>query len=122
MTVECFPNTSGAGFTLKCAYRLGFLESPKFPQDSLTWEVPLAPEPVAQVLSQLRQTIVPALPDFQTGCDGTVFELGLGGYMGAATFRWWCDPPPGWEAIGTILDRVLEWADVSGHLAKAKRK
>ena len=119
LTVKC--NQSGQDFHLSCIYRLGFIERPGFSTDSVTWKVPLAKEQVESALKQLRQASVPACPDFPGGCDGTIYELGLGGYMGRAVYRWWGSPPPRWEVLGSVVITVLAWADAPAALTKKRR-
>lgn len=91
-----------------CTYEPGCLEAEQYGDKTLNWTVPLTPWLVLQVYHDLRDACIPALPVFYTGHQGIVYEVSLGDYMGAATYRWWGTPPHGWEILGRIHRRIVE--------------
>ncbi len=95
-------------FYAECTYEPGCLEGEQYGDKTLNWTAPLTPQFVLQIHHDLRSTCIPAMPVFYAGHDGIVYEVSLGDYMGAATYRWWETPPHGWEMLGCIHRRIVE--------------
>ena len=120
LKVECVQGADK--FHLKCLSGLGDFEVTEFASRSVRWKVPVTKEQVEGALNQFRQATIPVYPEFPIGCDGTVYELGLGGYMGGTTFQWWSVLPPGWEVLVQVFTTVVAWADADSVLAKKRRR
>lgn len=91
-----------------CTYEPGCLEAQQYGDKTLNWTVPLRAQLVLQVYRDLRDAHIPVLPVFYAGHRGIIYEVSLGDYMGAATYRWWGTPPHGWELLGRIHRRIVE--------------
>lgn len=92
----------------ECTYAPGCLEEAQYGDKTLNWTASLNPQLVAQVHHDLCNACIPAMPVFYAGYDGVVYEVSLGDYMGAATYRWWETPPHGWEILDRIHRRIVE--------------
>ena len=64
---------------------------------------------IISVLQRLKMASIPAVPSFEMGCDGGFTELHVGGYSGKVSYRWWSEPPKGWEELDKIASEVLSW-------------
>jgi hypothetical protein len=74
-----------------------------------------------KILGQLKHMMIPAGPEFEMGCDGGFTELEVGGYSGKACYRWWSDPPHGWEALDRLAQEIIELSGINARLEeKAK--
>jgi hypothetical protein len=70
---------------------------------SLTWRWELAPEEADEILKLLDALENRALPPVTTmGLDGETHELVIPRGLSRVHFRWWCDPPKGWEPLAKI--------------------
>jgi len=56
------------------------------------------------------------------GCDGGFTELQVGGYSGKAHYRWWGEPPVGWEELGIIAEEVLQLSGILSRIEEARQK
>ena len=63
---------------------------------------------VASVRKQLESLTVPVAPKFEIGDDGGFTELIYGGYTGKAAYRWWSEPPRGWEPLDRFARKILD--------------
>ena len=62
------------------------------------------------LLAKLNMLKIPALPDFDHGCDGGYTEIEIGDREGKACYRWWDVPPRGWEELDRIINRFVRMA------------
>jgi len=118
VTIEPCVNESGElrvhimqhrdGYYAECTYEPGCLEEEQYGDKTLNWTVPLTSQLVLQIYHDLRDACIPALPVFYAGHNGIIYEVSLGDYMGAATYRWWGTPPHGWEMLSRIHRRIVE--------------
>lgn len=81
----------------------------------------LPAEHVTEILDQLRHIMIPAAPTFEMGCDGGFTELVVGGYAGKAHYRWWSDPPHGWERLDKLAQKIIALSGINARL-EAMRK
>ena len=68
--------------------------------------MPVSARWVKSLLKRLERTSVPVFPPTKVGADGGYTELEIGGYCGKALYRWWSQPPEGWEALDLIAKEV----------------
>lgn len=66
---------------------------------------------VTQILDQLRELKIPAVPAFEMGLDGGFTELEVGGYSGKAHYRWWSCPPQGWEGLARLAADIFKMSE-----------
>lgn len=66
------------------------------------------------ILEELRQAEIPLFPPGMYGCDGSFFTMTVGDEFGGATYRWWSEPPEGWEILPKIFRKILD--EFSKHL------
>ncbi len=84
---------------LRCRqHRLG--EEDKFWVRSVDWGR------IDSLVRQLAQSPVPAIPEEILVCDGTEYELTIKRGMNSVVYRWWCEPPLGYEPIGHFANRL----------------
>lgn len=64
-------------------------------------ESELAPATAEQALEALRRIKLPLdpAPDPGIGIDGVIYGIRLGHARASWKIEWWCEPPPGWEAL-----------------------
>ena len=67
---------------------------------------------VDDIFSRLKEIQIPAVPDFEMGCDGGFTELCVGDYSGKAHYRWWSVPPMGWEKLDIIAKEIIDLSDM----------
>lgn len=69
---------------------------------------------LAAILARLQDIrILLTPPNAPGGCDGTIFELAVGGFFCNARIGWWCDLPEEWHGLRPVveeLERFFEWA------------
>ncbi len=71
-------------------------------------EVPLAREPVDEILAPAADLKVPARPPLKSvGIDGVTYVPLFGELFLAARFRWWGEPPSGWEGLHGLLQKTV---------------
>jgi hypothetical protein len=46
------------------------------------------------------------LSQHRVGCDGTSFELAVGGFFCNARVGWWCDLPTEWQELGPVVTEL----------------
>ena len=63
---------------------------------------------VCYIFKRLERTSIPVFPPPQMGADGGFTELEIGGYAGKAHYRWWSEPPQGWETLNQIACEIHE--------------
>lgn len=102
----------GDDYSAACTYEPGCLEWEQYGEKTLNWTAPLSAALVVQIQHELCNARIPAMPVFYSGHDGTIYEVGLGDYMGAATYRWWGAPPQGWEVLGLVHRRIVDSIDI----------
>ena len=61
---------------------------------------------VCYIFKRLERTCIPVYPPPRVGADGGFTELEIGGYAGKAHYRWWSDPPQGWENLDQIAHEI----------------
>ncbi len=61
---------------------------------------------VASIMDLLAKVKIVPFPEMNMGCDGDFTTLKLGGYSGAATYRWWSVPPKEWKSLDQIANRI----------------
>ena len=59
------------------------------------------------IMQELWTIRVPAVPEFEMGCDGEFIELWSGDYTGKAHYRWWSATPDGWQPLDALARRIL---------------
>ena len=69
-----------------------------------------------ELLNDLKNADIPLLPEEIYGCDGEFFTMTVGSDFGGATYKWWSDPPKGWESLPKITSRMID--EFSKHLPK----
>lgn len=56
------------------------------------------------ILDRFKAVRIPlTLANERAGCDGTSFELSVGGFFCNARIGWWCDLPEEWQEIRPIV-------------------
>lgn len=60
---------------------------------------------VASIMASLAKVKIVPFPEMIRGCDGDFTTLKLGGYSGAATYRWWSAPKE-WKSLEQIANRI----------------
>ena len=103
---------NGNDYYAACSYEPGCQEWDQYGEKTVTWTSAVAAGLVSQVCDALRNTAIPALPVFYAGHDGLVYEVSLGDYMGAATYRWWGTPPQGWEMLGRVHRNIVDSIEI----------
>lgn len=68
------------------------------------------------LLATLRKTTIPLHPEDVLGCDGTFYSLELGNSYGGATYRWWSNPPKGWDVLPEVAHEIIH--KFSGKMGK----
>ncbi len=110
--LRCDLFKDGEQFVLRCIYRYGDCKFPKPAKPVVRWKVKLDPQQVNPLLDRLRKAKIPAMPQFEYGCDGEIAELSLGDYMGSASYRWWSIAPKGWEELEEVHYELMKLADL----------
>lgn len=67
---------------------------------------------VESLLAELRKSQIPAVPKFETGCDGSYTEIEIGDYEGKVLYRWWSEPPKGWEELDSLTEQFIEMSGI----------
>jgi hypothetical protein len=67
---------------------------------------------IDKIIATLSTINVPAFPKHQMGCDGGFTELEIGDYSGRSLFRWWSDPPDGWEELDEITKKIISYCNI----------
>jgi hypothetical protein len=78
-------------------------------------------ERLSELLAVLSQETIPPVPEFRMGCDGFHRELAFGGYAGGVKYRWWVEPPVGWEKLGELAREAHRLANLNGALKRSKK-
>lgn len=81
----------------------------------------LSYEYATDILARLQDIVMPAVPNFEMGPDGGFTELTVGGYDGKAHYRWWSDPPEGWEPLDRLAKEVLKLSGIDERLDEIRR-
>ena len=63
---------------------------------------------VCSLFERLENASIPAFPEPRRGADGGFTDLEIGGYSGKAHYRWWSEPPQGWEVLDQIASEIRE--------------
>ena len=66
------------------------------------------------VLTELKNADIPLLPPEERGFDGEFYTMTVGSDFGGATYKWWSDPPEGWEVLPRVTRRMID--EFSKHL------
>lgn len=61
---------------------------------------------VQDIMASLSSIVIPAFPIPRRGNDGGLTTLELNGFLQSASFRWWTIPPPGWEPLDQIANKI----------------
>lgn len=67
---------------------------------------------VESLLAELQKLQIPAVPKFKMGCDGGFTEIEIGDYEGKALYRWWSEPPKGWEELDSLTEQFIEMSGI----------
>lgn len=51
--------------------------------------------------------VLPAPQQSLIGCDGTTFEVTLGGRFRELSVRWWVRPPDAWAAVARFAESLV---------------
>ena len=70
--------------------------------------VKVTPEWAKGILDELRKANIPLLPSGVYGCDGGFSAMTVGDEFGGATYRWWSEPPEGWEILPKMTRKILD--------------
>ncbi len=65
---------------------------------------------VDKILLSLSNLKIPVNPKHIIGLDGGFTELEIGSYSGLSKFRWWSEPPSGWEKLDKIAQDIIKFA------------
>ena len=77
-------------------------------KQSMKDSVPVTPEWANGILEELRKADIPLFPPGRYGCDGSFFTMTVGDGFGGATYRWWSEPPEGWEILPKVAREILD--------------
>jgi hypothetical protein len=70
---------------------------------------PLETEWVKTAKAALQSLVIPAMVEPKVfGCDGTSYEVAFDAGFAQARYRWWEEPPAGWQALNLWLHQTLE--------------
>jgi len=56
---------------------------------------------------QLEGLRIPAAPENAMRLDGQTFELTIERGFNAVEYKWWPEPPKGWEPLGDLVNVML---------------
>lgn len=95
---------------------------------TVTWFADLSSAENAKLLTLVEAVSAPALVNLIPGADGTWYDLTIERMAGRFHFRWWVQPPVGWESAGALVDYLIELsqstfatsAQLGGALAQTK--
>ena len=74
---------------------------------SVTWSTELSAAENARLLTLLAAVSVPIMAHSLPGTDGTWYDLVVEQMAGRFHFRWWVQPPAGWESVGAVVAYLL---------------
>jgi len=78
--------------------------------DCGAWDLPLAPDLVAPILSELERIQLPPVSQATCGLDGTTYGLSVTSGSKEWSVRWWESLPDGWKLLAPLLNRLLSLA------------
>lgn len=81
--------------------------------NSICWRREIPPHEAKEIMDILEHQVVSIAPEEISGLDGTTYELLIERGPNKVQFRWWCDPPRGWQALGEVSERILNVADAA---------
>ncbi len=61
---------------------------------------------VQDIMASLSTIVIPAFPKPIRGYDGGLTTLEINGCLQSASFSWWTIPPPGWEPLDQIANKI----------------
>jgi hypothetical protein len=74
-------------------------------------ELELNDEQVQGLVDEVRRLNLPMTGlDGIVGCDGATYTLTITSGFQEARFKWWCEPPAGWEGLARIAAMLESFA------------
>ncbi|MFA6814951.1 MAG: hypothetical protein WCS73_01480 [Lentisphaeria bacterium] len=97
---------SGNNYALKGHYhKRKFSETPSRPK---LQKVKVDTVWAESLVKKLYNAQIPAFPQPAIGFDGGFTILTIGNYLGSSSFRWWSEPPIGWETLDEITKEFIQ--------------
>ena len=59
------------------------------------------------IIKELLESRIPAIPEYIMGLDGTFYEISIENGFNYAHYQWWSKPPEGWEKLEEFVERIL---------------
>ena len=76
-------------------------------------------EQLDSILERLKELRIPACPEFRVGLDGGFTELVVGDCSGKAHYRWWWEPPEGWEPLNELAQKIIRLSGLPARIKNA---
>ena len=74
------------------------------------WKMKLKKTDFKNLFSIIDNAMVPAVPDYADGADGTEYMLELFIHGHSLKYSWWSVPPNGYEAIALFAGQLLDYS------------
>jgi hypothetical protein len=84
--------------------------------ESVNYSLELNKNLVTKLLTAMSEIKIPAIPEFNSGIDGSTYMLNINNGYNSSCYTWWNTPPRGYESLGRLVELLVEMSVRNGHI------